>query len=232
MHEVAYAINLVLLEPLGEYQLPSAISKLAFEAEHASEFLVVSGQEVYMTLSHLNSGKAGGPDWISNWILKDNVDFLAYPVTTILNASFKEQRLPNIWNLVGVSRLPKMKPLKELKKDFKPISLARCISKVVEEFVVTEYVKPAALRGRSYWDRSNFNRSEIDLTLISDQFWLRSITDRSIKLVWTAPTCTLSQSVWCRIKVLYKLSLTQDASRLVLRDWWQWLYYTNSPVWL
>ena len=89
--------------------------------------------------------KASGPDGIPNWLLKEYSEFLANPVTTILNASFKEQRLSIMWKLADVSPLPKTKPVRELKKDLRPISLTPCISKVAEDFVVTQYVKPAVL---------------------------------------------------------------------------------------
>ena len=146
MHKVADGINCALLEPLEEYRLRSAVSKLTLEEDHVLEFLVVSQQEVYKKLSHLNPARTGGSDGIPNWILKDYVEFLVYPVTTFLNASFNEQHLPNMWKLADVSRLLKKKPVKELKKDLKPISLTPCISNIAEEFVVTEYVKPNRIK--------------------------------------------------------------------------------------
>ena len=45
-----------------------------------------------------------------------------------------------------VTLLTKTKPVKELKKDLRPIALRACLSKVAEECVVVDYVKPAALR--------------------------------------------------------------------------------------
>ena len=42
--------------------------------------------------------------------------------------------------------LPKRKPVEDLKKDLRPISLTACLSKVAEECVVSDYVKPAVLR--------------------------------------------------------------------------------------
>ena len=54
--------------------------------------------------------------------------------------------LPSIWKLADVTPLPKRKPIKEIKKDLRPISLTPCISKLAEDFVVTLlYVKPAVL---------------------------------------------------------------------------------------
>ena len=145
MREVADHINHALLEPLEEYQLTEDIPKLPLEEDQPPEFLVVTEQDVYTRLSRLNSAKADGPDGIPNGILREYAEFLAYPVSVILSASFKEQRLPSIWKLADVTPLPKQKPVKEIKKDLRPISLTPCISKLAEDFVVTEYVKPAVL---------------------------------------------------------------------------------------
>ena len=95
---------------------------------------------------YLNAAKAGGPEGIPNWILREYAEFLACPVSIILNASFKEQQLPRPWKLADVTPLPKTKPVKEIKKDLRPISLTPSISKVAEDFVITEHVKPAVLR--------------------------------------------------------------------------------------
>ena len=48
--------------------------------------------------------------------------------------------------MADVTPLLKTKPVKEIKKDLTPISLTPSISKVAENHVVTEHVKPAVLR--------------------------------------------------------------------------------------
>ena len=50
-----------------------------------------------------------------------------------------------MWKLAGVTPLPKKKPVKELKKDLRPISLIPCISRVIEGFIMHDYVKPAVM---------------------------------------------------------------------------------------
>ena len=47
--------------------------------------------------------------------------------------------------MADVPPLPKKKPVLDLKKDLRPISLTPCVSKVAEEFVVEDVVKPAVL---------------------------------------------------------------------------------------
>ncbi len=110
------------------------------------EFLVVTEETVYSYLSKLNPAKGCAPDEISNWLLRDYAAILAFPISTILNASFKQQRLPTLWKLANVLPIPKSKPVQNLEKDLRPISLTPSISKVAEECVVNRYIKPAVLK--------------------------------------------------------------------------------------
>ena len=79
-------------------------------------------------------------------MLKEYSERLVGPITKILNAPFKEQRLSRMWKHADVTPLPKQKPVKDLKKDLRPTSLTLCLSKIAEEFVVSLHVKPAVLQ--------------------------------------------------------------------------------------
>ena len=107
---------------------------------------VVSHFSVYMKLSMLNPTKAEGPDGIPAWLLNENADLLAKPITDILNCSYREGKLPLSWKNADIVPVPKQKPAKDVNKDLRPISLTPILSKVVEEFVIQEYVKPAIYR--------------------------------------------------------------------------------------
>ena len=144
-HELANTINKAFLEPLEEYRLPCSRNPLPLE-EISPEFLEVSKERVFKLLSKLNPAKSYGPDAIPNWFLREYAEFLALPVSKILNTSFKEQRLPSLWKLADGSPLIKKKPVQNLNKDLRPISLTPCISKVAEDLVVHDYVKPAVLK--------------------------------------------------------------------------------------
>ena len=78
-------------------------------------------------LATLNPSKACGPDEIPNWLLKEYAELLAVPVSKIINSSFKEQRLPKIWKFANITPLPKVKPVEDLKKHLRPISLTPCL---------------------------------------------------------------------------------------------------------
>jgi hypothetical protein len=141
--ELANTINEAFLEPLEEYRLPQPLTKLPIE-ETTPKLPEISELRIEKLLAALNPSKACGPDKIPNWLLKEYASLLASPVGKIINAWFQEQSLPKIWKFADVSPLPK--PVKDLKKHLRPISLTPCLSKVAEECVVSDYVKPAVLR--------------------------------------------------------------------------------------
>ena len=97
-HELAKSINKAFLEPLEEYRLSSPIARLD-QGKDPPEFLNVSEERVWKILSKLNPFESCGPDRIPNWLLREYTgrDHIAFSVCTILNASFKEQRLPRSW---------------------------------------------------------------------------------------------------------------------------------------
>ena len=110
-----------------------------------SELLIVSPSEVCDALLGLNQRKAGGPDGINNWLLRDYTDFLTSPVCDILNASFAEQKLPRSWKDADVTPLMKVKPVTTIANYIRPISLTPALSKLAEDFVVSKYIGSAVL---------------------------------------------------------------------------------------
>jgi hypothetical protein len=51
--------------------------------------------------------KAGGPDGLPAWLLKTYADIIAPAVTDVLNSSFLECKVPNIWKMADIAPLPK-----------------------------------------------------------------------------------------------------------------------------
>ena len=93
----------------------------------------------------LNRSKAHGSDGIPGWVLKENADMLAAPIADILNLSYHEGRLPPSWKEGDVVPVPKQRPVQDINKHLRPISLTPILSKIAEEYVVDTYVKPAVL---------------------------------------------------------------------------------------
>ena len=95
---------------------------------------------------HLNKHKAPGPDGLSNWFLKEYSELPYQPIADILNSSYKEQKLPSVWKHADVTPPPKVRQVVDPKKELKPISLIASLSKVAEDFVVSDYIIPALER--------------------------------------------------------------------------------------
>ena len=75
-------------------------------------------------------------------MVKAYAGILACPVTAVQNSSFAEQRRPLSWKMVPV---PKLKPVIDINKYLRPISLTSVISKLAQDFVVALHFGPAAL---------------------------------------------------------------------------------------
>ena len=79
-------------------------------------------------------------------MLKANADLLSDTVTDIINCSFAESRLPPSWISADTVPIPKQKPIRDVNKHLRPISLPPVLSKVAEEFVVAEHLRPSILK--------------------------------------------------------------------------------------
>ena len=89
--DIANTINQAFLSPMSAFT--PLTSSDSMQPVLGSTF-EVSEQSVFRKLCGLNPSKATGPDGIPGWLLKENTHLLALPVSDILNASFRESRLP------------------------------------------------------------------------------------------------------------------------------------------
>lgn len=110
------------------------------------QFITVNEFEVAMKLRKISTSKAGGPDGLQNWVLKDYADILAQPITLILNSSFQNSYVAKVWKLANVSPLPKASSIEVFERDLRPISLTSSLSKIAEEFVIEKDLKPVLLK--------------------------------------------------------------------------------------
>ena len=98
--------NDCFLEPMRDYQpLSDSISTLA---ENDSP-IRLSEEEVFAYLDRIKPGKSSGPDCLPNWLLQKFAVILAMPISTIINASFRENQVPDRWKLANVCPIPKNK---------------------------------------------------------------------------------------------------------------------------
>lgn len=118
--------NVSLLDEIHEY--PNLNTNLA------------DTDSVLKKLKNLNPSTAQGPDGIGTWILREYSEVLALPITHQLNASYEEQKLPRAWKQADITPIPKEKPVSNISKHLRPISLTPALSKLAEDFVVEKHI--------------------------------------------------------------------------------------------
>lgn len=143
--DLANLINDTFLSPMQDFT-PLSAESFQLSQDHSTEQpFVVSQHAVYLQLVSINPRKASGPDGIPAWLLKENADLLS-DTSDIINSSFAERRLPPSWKSADTVPIPKQKPIKDVNKHLRPISLTSILSKVAEEFFVAEYLRPSILK--------------------------------------------------------------------------------------
>ena len=78
--------------------------------------------------------------------LEENDELLAPPIMDIMNTSFREGRLPLSWKEADIVPVSKQRPIQNVNKHLRPISLTPILSKFAEDYVVNDFVMPAVLK--------------------------------------------------------------------------------------
>ena len=144
--DLANLINDTFLCPMQDFTPLSAETLQQLQDHSTALPFAVTAHAVYLQLASINPRKAPGPDGIPAWLLKENADLLSDTVTDIIKSSFAERRLPPSWKSADIVPIPKQKPIKDVNKHLRPISLTPVLSKVAEEFVVTDHLRPSVLK--------------------------------------------------------------------------------------
>ena len=140
---IANVINNAFLSSMSDFSPLSPSVRLTSDNEPT---FTVTEQSVFQKLLALNPSKAVGPDCIPGWLLKENADIFAGPVMCMINCSFLESCLPISWKEADIVPVRKQKPVNDVNKDFRPISLTPVLSKVAEKYVVECFLKPALVK--------------------------------------------------------------------------------------
>lgn len=165
--ELANLINNSFLEPMKDFQVLNPADNLMVSHLGDQDCDIATPWSTYKKLKSLNTSKAPGPDDIPNFIFKEFAEVLAYPVSTLLNSSFTEQKLPNTWKLANITPIPKDNPVSDINKHLRPISLTCSMSKLAEEFVIEKYIAPAILETIDPNQYGGIPKSSATLALIS-----------------------------------------------------------------
>lgn len=100
------------------------------------EVRLVTPKEVYNEIKRLNTKKSPGYDLITGEVLLNLPRKAIVKLTTLINASFRLQYVPDVWKIAEVIMIPKPgKPPHEA-TSYRPISLLPIISKLFEKLLL------------------------------------------------------------------------------------------------
>jgi hypothetical protein len=128
-----YASNSSLGEPSDGFALPP----LWFRTDSRISTVLFSPVKVYEILKKLDISKANGPDQISNRMLKETAEVIAEPLANVFNKCIETSSFPLVWKRANIVPIYK-KHDKQLKENYRPISLLSCVGKVMERIMFCE----------------------------------------------------------------------------------------------
>ena len=75
----------------------------------------VNEHSVVLKLREISCARAGGPEDLPKWVLREYADILAAPIAEILNTSFSECKVPRAWKIAYVPPLPKAPTVNDIR---------------------------------------------------------------------------------------------------------------------
>ncbi len=93
--------------------------------------------DVYEALTKLNTSKATGPDNIGNLLLKRCAPSISSVLTRIFNLSLTLGQFPDSWKIANITPLHKKSNVHDF-RNYRPVSLLPCVSKVLEKLIFKE----------------------------------------------------------------------------------------------
>ncbi len=103
--------------------------------------LIITVDSVEKQLLKTKLHKSIGPDQLPNWILMDLAGIIATPICHLFNSSLQDSYVPTLWKSANVCPLPKSKPVQNLKKDLRPISLTPVIAQMMEYYPIQQQMR-------------------------------------------------------------------------------------------
>ena len=148
---------------------------------------IISQQMVYNKLINLNSGKSPGPDGWHPCLLKEMSDLIDNPLSMLFQKSLNEGVLPIQWLEACITAIYK-KGLKDIVGNYRPVSLASVICKVMELIVRDEVVDHRNRNNLLSNDQHGFvpRRNCVTNLLTCIEIWTRMVEDgESIDIIYT-----------------------------------------------
>ena len=142
---------------------PPIIEQTTIE-EEVLEDIVISVAEVHSLLKELNPYKAGGPDNIAAYILKECADQLAEPLTYLYKLSLRTGELPTQWKIADVIPIFKKKGRRDRALNYRPVSLTSVVCKIMEKILRSKIARHLKERGFLSEGQHGFREGRSTLT--------------------------------------------------------------------
>ena len=136
-----------------------ALPPLHFKTDSRLSEIIFSPVKVYDVLKQLKINKSNGPDHISNRMLKETAEVMAAPLSDLFNKSMQTSRFPLTWKRANVAPIHK-KSDRQVKENYRPISLLSCVGKVMERIIFNELYEYFQEHNLLTWRNAGFKKHE------------------------------------------------------------------------
>ena len=156
----------------------------------------ITADVVLNKLSLLTAGKSSGLDGISNTMLKNCAAVFAKPLSYVFRLCIDSCCMPHCWKSARVTMLYKGKGDRSSPKSYRPISVASCLGKILEDIVNENLVKHLLDNDLIHESQFGFlkGHSSCDQLLLMYDFWTRSV---ELKKTAVAAFLDLSNAFGC-----------------------------------
>jgi len=113
-------------------------------------FRIMKQKEIKKIIKKMKSKESAGLDGISMKFIKEHIDIMTPVLTDVINASLMQGTFPEIWKMAKVTALFKNKGERCKKENYRPISMLKSFSKVLESVVdsqIRDFVEKHGLLG-------------------------------------------------------------------------------------
>ena len=133
--------------PIEKDLIDAEIQKIS-QCSYYPSFILqhVNTDDVWKIFSSISTN-AQGVDHINKVMLSYCLPFTIFHITYIINYSISSNTFPDLWKQAYILPTPKLESPTQL-KDFRPISILPCLSKILEKVVASQLC--------SYFDNHNF----------------------------------------------------------------------------
>ncbi len=99
----------------------------------------ITQAEVLREIKQIRTDCSTGPDQLPVKLLKPVAEFLAAPLTHIINSCIRSSYFPEAWKIARISLIPKIEQPKA-EQDYRPVSILPALSKVFERLVSRQMI--------------------------------------------------------------------------------------------